>query len=157
MSGKGSEQLSASEFMREALRQAELAAQAGEVPVGAVVVYDGRIIARAHNEVEKGRDATLHAEILACRRASEALGRWRLDGCALYVTLEPCSMCIGALVLARVPELYFGAWDPRQGAAGSLFDLSSNPFLPHKIEVFPEILKAECEAVLKTFFQACRS
>lgn len=144
-------------YMRAALDEARAAAAAGEVPVGAVIVVDNTIVARAHNEVEKESDATLHAEMLALRRASKALGRWRLDDATLYVTLEPCPMCLGALLHARVGKLCFGAWDPRQGAAGSLFNLAQHPGLPHSLEVIPEILARESEELLKSFFEACRS
>ena len=143
-------------FMREALAQANSAQAAGEVPIGAIVVHENKIISSAHNEVERGKDATFHAELLALQRASRALGKWRLDDISVFVTLEPCSMCIGAMILARVKNLYFGAWDPRQGAVGSLFDLSQHAQLPHKIEVYPQLLAAESEALLKSFFVECR-
>lgn len=143
-------------FMREALQEAQSAASQGEVPVGAVVVVNGTIISRAHNEVERRQDATLHAELLALRRASEATGSWRLTGASLYVTLEPCTMCTGALILARIDALYFGAWDPRQGATGSLYDLSHHTALPHSFPVFPELLRTESEELLKGFFAQCR-
>lgn len=142
--------------MNVALDEARLGAAAGEVPVGAVVVHEGRIVAQAHNEVETEHDATLHAEILALRRASAKLGRWRLDDCSLLVTLEPCPMCIGAMVLARVRTLYFGAYDPRLGAVGSLFDLSAHPSFPHKIEVYPGLLADTAQGLLKSFFTECR-
>lgn len=144
------------EWMNVALDEAQRAAAAGEVPVGAVVVHKGEIIAQAHNEVEAERDATLHAEILALRRASAKLGRWRLDDCTLLVTLEPCPMCIGAMVLSRVKTLYFGAHDPRLGAAGSLFDLSDHPSFPHKIETYPGLLADTAQELLKNFFAECR-
>jgi len=143
-------------YMREALSLAKQAAVKGEVPIGAVVVHENKIIACAHNEVETERDATAHAEILAIQRASAALGSWRLDKTSLFVTLEPCSMCIGALILARVENLYFGCYDPRQGAVGSLYNLCEHPALPHKINVYPEVLASECEDLLKSFFAACR-
>jgi len=110
-----------SDYMREALREASLAAEAGEMPVGCVVVRDGAIVARAHNECEAQRDATAHAELLAIRRAGAATGDWRLKDCTLYTTLEPCPMCAGAIVQARVGRLVFGAQDPGQGCAGSLY------------------------------------
>lgn len=144
-------------FMQEALKQASLASTLGEVPVGAVAVHEGNIIASAHNEVEQNRDATQHAEILVLRRASEHLQRWRLDGVSVYVTLEPCSMCIGAMVLARVNALYFGAYDPRQGAVGSLYDLSNHPELPHSIPVSGGILASSSEAMLRAFFENQRT
>lgn len=146
-----------SKFMREALEEAQLAFNAGEVPVGAIVTIDGQIVARAHNEVERNNDASAHAEILALRRAGLALNSWRLDAATLYVTLEPCTMCIGALSLARVDSIYFGAWDQRQGAAGSIYDLSQHPSLPHNINVVPELLQSESAALLKEFFSQCRN
>lgn len=144
------------QFMQEALAEARLAEEQGEVPIGAVIVCGGKIIARAHNEVEQAHDATLHAELLALRRASEVLGSWRLSEASLYVTLEPCTMCVGALVLARIQSVYFGAWDPRQGATGSLYDLSNHSGLPHNFPVFPELLRPESEDLLKGFFARCR-
>ncbi len=144
------------DWMNEALAEAETAYKLGEVPVGAVVVYEDRIIARAHNEVEVGTDATLHAEILALRRASAALGKWRLTGASLYVTLEPCPMCIGAILLSRVSKLFFGCYDPRLGAVGSLFDLSQNPALSHKLEVFPELCPEPSSLLLRNFFVGSR-
>lgn len=145
------------QWMKLALTQAESAAAAGEVPVGAVLVRENRLIASGFNEVELRNDATLHAEMLAVRRGGAALGSWRLDGCSLFVTLEPCTMCVGALILSRLSELYFGAYDPRQGAVGSLFDLSNHSGLPHRMSVFPELLAARSEALLKSFFAACRT
>lgn len=145
-----------SDWMHVALDEARVAATSGEVPVGAVVVHQGKIIAQAHNEVEAAHDATLHAEMLALRRAASVLGRWRLDDCSLFVTLEPCPMCIGAMVLARVQSLYFGAYDPRLGAVGSLFDLSAHPSFPHKIEVYPGLLADTAQELLKNFFAECR-
>jgi tRNA(adenine34) deaminase len=144
-------------FMQQALEEAQLARDKGEVPVGAVAVYQNQIISRAHNEVEQGNDATLHAEILALRRASAARKSWRMEETSLYVTLEPCSMCAGAMVLCRLESLYFGAWDPRQGAVGSLFDLTQQEQLPHKIRVYPEFLAEESGALLKSFFAKCRN
>ena len=145
------------QWMKEALRQAKAAEAAGEVPVGAVLVRDNHLIASGFNEVEKHTDATLHAEMIAIRQGSTALGSWRLDGCSLFVTLEPCTMCVGAILLSRVSEIYFGAYDPRQGACGSLFDLSHHGALPHRFTVFPELLAAESESLLKSFFAACRT
>ncbi len=142
--------------MGEALREAEAAAACGEVPVGAVVVADGKIIARAHNMVEANRDATLHAEVIAIRKASEVLGSWRLKNVSLYVTLEPCPMCLGAMVLSRLDTLYFGAHDPRLGAAGSCFDLSDFPNWPHSIEVYSGLRADESAELLKGFFENVR-
>ena len=144
-------------WMKEALAQANLAAEAGEVPVGAVVVCGGVVISRAHNEVEKRLDACAHAEILAIQRASSALGSWRLDDASLFVTLEPCTMCVGAAISARLGRLYFGCFDERQGAAGSRFDLSRIPGLAKEIEVYPGLLEEQCGQVLSNFFDNLRA
>ena len=122
--------MSDTEYMQAALAQANLAAQAGELPVGCVIARDGEIIARAHNECEARRDATAHAELLAIQRASAACGDWRLNRCTLYVTLEPCPMCAGAIVQARVGRLVYGAQNPRQGCAGSLYRIPEDPASP---------------------------
>ena len=142
--------------MSEAFGQAEIGRTAGEIPIGAVLVYRGEIIARAHNEVEKEKNACAHAEMLAIERASKNLSNWRLDGASLFVTLEPCTMCIGAMILARVAELYFSCYDPRQGATGSLYDLSSIPTLPHQLKVYPELMKERGEKLLGDFFAELR-
>ena len=144
------------DFMREALAEAELAAAAGEMPVGCVIVRNGEIVARAHNECEARRDATAHAELLAIRRASEAVGGWRLNDCTLYATLEPCPMCAGAIVQARVGRLVYGAADPDQGCAGSLYRIPEDPAFPHFCPSDGGVLAGECEALLKTFFQSRR-
>ena len=141
------------------LMQAALSTAAkaqSEVPVGAVVVLDGQVIAEAHNRVEELCDPTAHAEILALRDAAKKLGRWRLNGASLYVTLEPCVMCIGAILHSRIDSLYFGAYDPVQGAVGSLFDLSLHPGHPRQVCVFPEILAEDSSALLKRFFDSKR-
>ena len=142
--------------MREAIAEAKKAEALGEVPIGAVVVVNNQIISRAHNFIESRKDATAHAEILAIQTASSKLNSWRLDQASVIVTLEPCTMCIGAMVLARVKDLYFGCYDPRQGAVGSLYNLSAFPALPHAINVYPEVLKDECQSLLSTFFQSKR-
>lgn len=143
-------------WMREAIAEAKKAEALGEVPIGAVVVVNNQIISRAHNFIESRKDATAHAEILAIQTASSKLNSWRLDQASVIVTLEPCTMCIGAMVLARVKDLYFGCYDPRQGAVGSLYNLSAFPALPHAINVYPEVLKDECQSLLSTFFQSKR-
>jgi tRNA(adenine34) deaminase len=143
-------------FMRLALREAERALEHGDVPVGCVVVLDGEVIAAARNERELREDPTAHAEILALREASKHVGRWRLDGCALYVTLEPCAMCAGAIVLARVPRVVFGATDPKTGAAGSVFDVLAEPRLNHRPEVAGGLLAEESADLLRTFFASRR-
>lgn len=143
-------------FMSEALRQATKAYDDDEVPIGAIVVKENRIIARAHNQVEKLRDATAHAEMLAITQASEAMGDWRLEGCTLYVTKEPCAMCSGALVLSRVTKVIFGASDPKCGGAGGLFNIIDNPSLNHRIQYQSGVLAEACTALLKDFFLSKR-
>lgn len=139
--------------MRAALAVAGGARGVGEVPVGAVVLDPaGAVIATAHNERERGNDPTAHAEILALRRAGAALGSWRLDGCTLAVTLEPCPMCAGAVVLARIARLVFGAWDPKAGAVGSLWDVVRDRRLNHRPEVASGVCEAQCAALLTQFF-----
>lgn len=140
------------EMMREALREAKKAAELDEVPVGAVIVKDGRIIARAGNRRETGKSPLAHAEILAIAAAAEALGGWRLIGCSLYVTLEPCAMCAGAMINARIPKVYFGAYDPKAGALGSVYNINEGK-LNHTASVRGGILEEECSAVLKAYFQ----
>ena len=142
--------------MREALAAAAESAAAGEVPVGAVIVRDGHVIARAANRTIRDQDASAHAEMLALREASRALGRWRLDDCTLVVTLEPCAMCAGAIVLARVARVVFGAWDEKAGMAGSVGDLLRHPRLNHRPEVLGGVLGDECGAVLSSFFRERR-
>ncbi|HTF56807.1 MAG TPA: tRNA adenosine(34) deaminase TadA [Planctomycetota bacterium] len=144
-------------WMEQAIRQAELAAEAGEVPVGAVIVKDGRLLSRAHNQVEQLRDATAHAEMLAITAAAEALENWRLEGAEIYVTLEPCAMCAGAMVLSRVARIVFGANDPAAGACGSVFDIVSEPRLNHRIPVVRGVLADRCGALLKDFFRSRRA
>jgi tRNA(adenine34) deaminase len=139
-------------WMRLALDEAEDAAEAGEVPVGAVVVREGEVIARAGNQSVSSSDATAHAELLAIQAASAVLGDQRLSGCTLYVTLEPCAMCAGAIVLSRVDRVVFGAWDDKAGMAGSVGDVLRNPKLNHRPEVQGGVLEAECGRVLSEFF-----
>ena len=139
-------------FMGEALRQAARAYQAEEVPVGAVIVRHGRIIARAFNQVELLRDATAHAEMLAITQAEEAVGDWRLTDCTLYVTKEPCPMCAGAVVHARLARVVFGAPDPKGGAAGSALNLLQFPTLNHRCDITHGVREAECRSLLVSFF-----
>jgi tRNA(adenine34) deaminase len=140
-----------------ALHVARAAAAVGEVPVGAVVLSpDGSVVASAHNQREALRDPTAHAEVVALRRAGAALGSWQLVGCTLAVTLEPCTMCAGAAVLARVSRLVFGAWDPKAGAAGSVWDVVRDRRLNHRPEVIAGVREAECAALLASFFAARR-
>ena len=142
--------------MRDALEAARSAAGAGDVPVGALVVRDGVVIARAANRTLRDSDPTAHAEVLALRAASASLGRWRLDDCTLFVTLEPCAMCAGAIVLARVQRVVFGAWDDKAGMAGSVGDLLRHPRLNHRPQVRGGVLAPECGASLRAFFAARR-
>ena len=142
--------------MAMALAEARAGAVAGEVPVGAVVVRGGSLVAAAANRTVRDADATAHAETLAVRAASRAAGRWRLDDCTLYVTLEPCAMCAGALVLARIGRVVFGAWDDKAGMAGSVGDILRHPRLNHRPEVRGGVLAAECAAVLQEFFRGRR-
>jgi len=143
--------------MRRALAEAEACRATGDVPVGAVVLdADGSVLATGRNEREAAGDPTAHAEVLALRAAARARGGWRLDGCTLVVTLEPCTMCAGALVLARVERLLLGAWDPRFGAAGSLRDVVRDRRLNHTVEVVGGVLEQECSALLDEFFAGRR-
>lgn len=142
--------MSHTEFMKEALKEARLAFDKAEVPVGAVIVKEDSIIARAHNLIERNSDPTAHAEVLAIKEASKELSTWRLEGCSLYVTLEPCTMCIGAIKQARISEVYFGCFDEKFGACGSLYDLSG------EVEVFAEILANESKGLLREFFEKLR-
>jgi tRNA(adenine34) deaminase len=139
-------------FMGEALRQAAKAYAAGEVPVGAVVVFEGRIIARAWNQVELLKDATAHAEMLALTAAESAIGDWRLNGCTLYVTKEPCPMCAGAIVHCRLDRVVFGAPDAKGGAAGGALNLLQFPTLNHRCEISSGVRRDECAGLLKSFF-----
>jgi tRNA(adenine34) deaminase len=143
-------------WMREALRMAEAALGRDEVPVGCLIVHDGRIVGRAHNQREMLRDPTAHAEMIAITQAAEALGSWRLEGCTLYVTLEPCAMCAGAMVLARLDRLVYGAGDPKAGAVESVFRLLEEPRLNHRVEITAGVRREECGAILTQFFRKKR-
>ena len=143
-------------FMRMALKQAQTAFADDEVPVGAVVVKDGQVVAQAHNQVERLKDPTAHAEMIAITQASNALSRKWLQGCTMYVTLEPCSMCAGALVLSRISKVVFGACDSKTGACGSVFSLHQANELNHKFEVVSGTLGGECGELLSSFFEAKR-
>jgi len=142
--------------MRLALREAERAMEHDDVPIGAVIVHDGEVLAAGRNERELRQDPTAHAEVLALREAAEKLGSWRVLESVLYVTLEPCAMCAGAIVLARVPRVVFGAWDPKAGAAGSVLDILAQPQLNHRPEVAGGLLTEECGALLTSFFAGRR-
>lgn len=143
-------------YMRLALEEAELAAAEGEVPIGAAVVCDGRVVARAHNRRETDADPSAHAEFSAMVAAARELGRWRLTGCTVYVTLEPCLMCAGLMVNARVDRCVYGAADPKGGALGTLYDVSHDPRLNHEFEVTPGVLADEAAELLRAFFRARR-
>lgn len=142
--------------MRAALKEAEAAKAEGEIPVGAVVVLEGEIIARAHNEREALNDPTAHAEVLALRRAAKKLGRRRLDDCTLYVTLEPCPMCAGAIVMAGMERVYYGAADERAGCAGSIYALPEDPAFGRKIPCMGGLMAGACEGILDGFFEERR-
>ncbi|GIK15095.1 MAG: tRNA-specific adenosine deaminase [Planctomycetota bacterium] len=144
-------------FMRVALDLAHLAFEADEVPVGAVVVHGGRIIGRGFNQRQTLKDPTAHAEMIALTAAAEAVGDWRLERCTLYVTLEPCPMCAGAIVLARVARLVFGTADPKGGACGSLYSIPTDLRLNHRVETVSGVLRDDCAAVLRAFFNRQRS
>lgn len=143
-------------FMKEALKEAKKAYEKLEVPVGAVIVKDNKIIARAHNLKETKADTTKHAEILAIEKASKKLNAWRLLDCEMYVTLEPCSMCAGAIINARIKKVYIGALDEKTGAVGSVLNLFEDYKFNHSVEVEKDILKEECEKILKDFFKELR-
>lgn len=144
-------------FMRVALAEAAEAAMLGDVPIGAVIVHEGRIIARGQNRREADRDPTAHAELLALRQAARHLGGWRLAGCTVYATLEPCPMCAGALLQARVDRLVYGAADPKAGAAGGVVDLFRGVRFNHTVEVTAGVCEAECRELLQRFFAALRA
>ena len=139
--------------MRAALREAAASESRDEVPVGCVIVHDGLVVGRGHNQVEALQDATAHAEIVAIGAASGTLGSWRLQDCTMYVTLEPCAMCAGAIVLARLDRLVYGAADPKAGGCGSVLDVVHEPRLNHRVEVTAGVLAEECGGLLKRFFQ----
>ncbi len=143
--------------MTYALREAERALDTGEVPVGCVIVHENAIIGKAHNQRETLQDPTAHAEILAITQAASALGSWRLEGAKLFVTLEPCPMCAGAIILSRVAEVYFGAFDPKAGVCGTLMNLLEDPRFNHRPKVHSGVMAQECGAVLTDFFRAIRS
>ena len=143
--------------MGKALQTAAKAGRLDEVPIGAVIVKDGRIIGSGYNRRETAADPTAHAELLAIRRAAARLKAWRLTGATLYVTLEPCPMCMGAIILARLDRLVFGCFDPKAGAAGSLYDLASDNRFNHRLPVTSGVRQAECSAILSNFFRALRA
>jgi tRNA(adenine34) deaminase len=144
-------------WMRRAIVEAHKAEVKDEVPIGCVIVLDGRIIARGHNLRETTQDPAAHAELIAIRKAARKLGSWRLLNCSLYVTLEPCTMCMGAIILARIPTVVFGCFDSKGGAAGSLYDLSNDPRLNHQVALLPQVMESECSDLLSSFFAALRA
>ena len=144
-------------YMQAALREAQLAYEAGEVPVGCLIVHDGQIIGKAHNQREVLQDPTAHAEILAITQAAAHLRRWRLEGARLYVTLEPCAMCAGAIILARIDEVYYGASDPKAGACKTLFRIPTDKRLNHEVTVIDGVLRERCANLLKDFFKRRRA
>lgn len=144
-------------YMRYALREAEAAMESGEVPVGCVIVHEGELIAKGRNQRELLNDPTAHAEILAITAAAAHLGSWRLEKCKLYVTLEPCPMCAGAIINSRIPEVFFGAHDPKAGCAGSLMNLLTDTRFNHRPAVTSGVLAEECGGILTNFFRAIRA
>ena len=144
-------------FMRLALDQAAVSAAAGEVPVGALLVHEGAILAQSHNRRETWRDPTAHAEMIVIREAAKTLGRWRLLDTTLFVTLEPCGMCLGAIILARIPRLVFGTRDPKAGACGSVLDFADDRRLNHRVEVVGGVLEDESQRMLSKFFEELRA
>jgi len=144
------------DFMQLALDEARAALEENEVPIGAVIVHEERVIARAHNQREQLRDPTAHAEMIAITQAAASLGSWRLEGCTLYVTLEPCPMCAGAILQARIPTVVYGALDPKAGAVRTLYQLLDDPRLNHRCLIVPGVLADACGRILSEFFQKQR-
>ena len=144
-------------FMRMALEEASRAPAVGEVPIAALIVQNSHVLAQTHNYRELWQDPTAHAEVIAIRAASTALGTWRLTDTTLYVTVEPCSMCIGAIILARISRVVFGAWDPKAGACGSVFDFTNEPRLNHRVEIHGGLLELESQALIQQFFRQLRT
>jgi tRNA(adenine34) deaminase len=149
--------MSPEDYMKEALLEAQKAFDIDEIPVGAVIVKDGRIIGRGYNKTESTKDPTAHAEMLAIQEAAATVGGWRLTGCSLYVTLEPCSMCAGAIILSRLDKLYIGTMDPKAGATGSLMNIPQDRRLNHYVEIETDVLKHDCEQLMKQFFKKIRN
>lgn len=143
-------------YMREALKQARKAYSLGEVPIGCVIVHEGKIIGRGYNRRNTDKNTLAHAEITAIKRASKIIGDWRLENCTLYVTLEPCQMCAGAIVQARIPEVVLGSMNPKAGCAGSILNILEMPEFNHQVTVTRGILQEECSDMLKTFFSELR-
>lgn len=144
-------------YMKKALEEARKAYEKEEIPVGAIIVKDNKIIARAHNIKEEKKDTTKHAEIIAIQKASKKLGSWRLNDCEMYVTLEPCAMCAGALIQSRIKKIYIGTMDLKTGACGSVLNLLEDYTFNHKVEIEKGIMQKECESILKEFFKMLRN
>ena len=144
-------------FMKEAIRQAKKARALEEVPIGCVIVCDGQIIARGYNRRNTDKNTLSHAELNAIKKASKKLGDWRLEGCTMYVTLEPCQMCAGAIVQARIPEVMIGCMNPKAGCAGSIYNLLQEPAFNHQVSLFKGVLEEECSQMLKDFFRSLRT
>jgi tRNA(adenine34) deaminase len=144
-------------YMQQALEEATKAAEMGEIPIGAVIVKDGEIIARGHNETESQKDPTAHAEMIAIRNAAKALGGWRLTGCEMYVTVEPCAMCAGAIVWARIDKLHIGTMDPKGGGCGSIFNIPQEERLNHFVTIETGVMQEECSRIMKDFFKELRN
>ena len=144
-------------YMKDAIRQAKKAAALGEVPIGCVIVHDGQVIGRGYNRRNTDKSTLAHAEITAIKRASKKLGDWRLEDCTLYVTLEPCQMCAGAIVQARIPEVMIGCMNPKAGCAGSIYNLLQEPAFNHQVSLFKGVLEEECSQMLKDFFRSLRT
>ena len=144
-------------YMKEAIKQAKKAAEIGEVPIGAVIVYDGKIITRGYNRRRIDKNTLSHAELIAIKKASRKIGDWRLDDCEMYVTLEPCQMCAGAIVQARIKKVYIGCMNPKAGCAGSILDLLHIEKFNHQVETHKGILEEECSRLLKCFFKELRT
>lgn len=145
------------DWMRSALQLARQAFEAGEVPIGAVIVHEDRIIGEGHNQREMLNDPTAHAEMIAITQAAESLGSWRLVDCTMYVTLEPCPMCAGAIVMARIPTVIYGTTDPKGGACHTLYQITDDPRLNHRATVLGGVLQPECQAILREFFAVQRA
>jgi tRNA(adenine34) deaminase len=144
-------------FMRMALEEATKAPALGEVPIAALIVHDGQVLAQTHNYRESWQDPTAHAEVIAIRAAATALSTWRLTDTTLYVTVEPCAMCLGAIILARIPRVVFGAKDPKAGACGSVLDFTHEPRLNHQVEILGGVLEEESQALIRQFFRQLRT
>ena len=144
-------------YMKQALKQAGYALKLGEVPIGCVIVYEDRVIGRGYNRRNTDKSTLSHAEITAIKKASKVMGDWRLEGCTIYITLEPCQMCAGAIVQARIPRVVYGASSPKSGCAGSVLDILRNPGFNHVVEVESGVLEKECSGIIKTFFTHMRA